>query len=1107
MKFFTNIDFTNVDFDIKKFVIKHRYFLIFLVINIIAHRKILLFGTQLAYGDVTPFPEYANQALGKFVFSWEEIGFGLSRQSGGIFSLVLWAFTFILRSPLLAQKLYILILPTIAFVTFGHFLRKTAKINNGFSIFLTSFFFALCPVALGEFMGGSIYSTMLIFAMFPYLYENTFKLLDDPSRKRIIIHGLLIGIYASLYIHIILIYFLSLLAPFFYDLFTKKIKAIKRWFNFVYAGLIAILLNPIYFLSGFNILKNSSREETRSFVDYIPQFLQEMTITYESGKFFSALRLASFGAFDYHENHLWTVPFFIIIAFALFFAVLKLTKRDGNKSVTSKKFAIIGLVNYVGITLFIFFTYKEWAYPIFRGLPLLFMFRNPSKLIYLSTFFFCILYAFALESFLKRKFKKSIVFVVLTLIVVIQSIYIWPIFIGDRGLESRRKRNFTIPNEFFEANQYIKSNRQNEFYRSTWLPIGHESTFNKLYWLDKNKLDAQIGMQEFAGSAYEHTVLTTTYGAVTLRDQVAFINSLRLVQVDYLVLLKDEYYYKLNNFNLSDIQNALTTTPIVESNDFYDIYYIDTNTPLIYSPKTITTTNIEGGGDYYVLSKLSTTNLNTLLPVTSINKHGIRPDDFYLFLYHSGEPVLVTNTQWNENWEWKTPSIYPNILNRPDQNTETGAYLIKSAESLAEISEYLTSSKTISNRDKQVLLNSYSDILNIYNTFLANLPGQKIDHNLKTYLVRIYLYVDRSYENLNKANLVTETIATQYTQFSSAINSLKRKVCEYDFCHNVNILAPSEYQVELYDLRPNDLNKKLHINSNQYPLTNFTSSDKWATIGNVHFQEGPYTFGINLDQEEKSIFIDHEKDSGSTVYIDNDETRKYTNTFLYSFDEDVHVKISYEPKEEYSSKRDYLVWKGDLARTNNSNICYKIEDGKCFRIYLANLQPTNEYKNIKIEFDKDVTFEETSANMVKDFSIKEFRTVTALLYDEQNIKPRQIPNISFEKINPSKYKVSVENVKEDFLFVFNQSFNSNWVLQTKDQERVAEDRHFKVNYFANAWWIKMADLKGGTSIDLEIVYYPQRYLYLSLVVTLITLSASLYIIFKDSPKKDPSDKM
>jgi len=108
-----------------------------------------------------------------------------------------------------------------------------------------------------------------------------------------------------------------------------------------------------------------------------------------------------------------------------------------------------------------------------------------------------------------------------------------------------------------------------------------------------------------------------------------------------------------------------------------------------------------------------------------------------------------------------------------------------------------------------------------------------------------------------------------------------------------------------------------------------------------------------------------------------------------------------------------------------------------------------------------------------------------------------------EKINPTKYKVHIENASEDFMLVFNQSFNTNWILRTKDKERIAEDRHFKVNMFANAWWIRAGDLHGNTNADLELIYYPQRYLYLSLVVTLITTTTALYVILK----KDPSDKI
>lgn len=1063
------------------------------------HRKILMLDTQLAYGDVTPFVEKPLQALNSFIFTWEEVGFGISRAYGLVFPLIQFLFVFLFRSSVLAQKMYVLVLPIIAFISFNHFLSFiTGKEKNWLTSWL-SFFYAFCPISLGEFMGGSLYSTMLIFAMFPFLYQSSFLLLKNPTLKRVVIHGLLIALYASTYIHIVLIYFLTLLVPFIIDLFKEKFGAVKKWLNFFFSALVALLVNPILFLSSFNILKNTnSGQETRSFVDYAPQFLQEMKITYESGKLFSALRLGSMGAFDFHRETWWTYPFFLIVLFVLFFALYRvfiLKKKE--------KILLISLINYLAITFFIFATHKEWSFIIFRKIPVLFMFRNPSKLIYVSTFFFYIILYFATVTFLKIKIKNILKYLLLSVLLIIHLIYIWPIYLGDRGLAFSRESNFTIPKHFYSIAKTLKDNKADPYYRNTWLPLGHESTFNKLVWLDRNKLDAQIGIKEFAGSAFEHDVLSTTYAAVTDRDPVTFVNSLKLAQVEYLVLLKDDFYYNLLNFNLEDFLYVLKDVELLESTEKYDIYHIATKIPLIYSPQKFLTTNIQGAGDYYILSKEEPNQFKTLVPINKVMEHQIDPVKYYFFLFYEGSPKLVTNTQWQNHWEWKTPKIFPNIPENPTRDTETIKYLDDSMAAMAEISEYVTSNKNIPNAEKQSLVNSYFNILGIYIDFLKNIPPERMDNTIKTYFIKMYLYTERSLEKLREAGLANAELENRYETFSETLNEISSIPCEFDYCFNFGLTENFGYEVEMYDVNDDSLNNKFFINGRPFDLKERTNSEKWVSLGNIYFQKGEYETGINLNLENKPYTYDKES---KTITIQNDKTLKYKNTFLYSFDEDVFVTVTYTPKKDYHNNRPYLVWKGTLANTKNSNFCYKKENGKCYRIFLSKLQPTNSYADVKFEFDKKITIDEPGPLEIREFTTKELFYPTLLLKDEaftqaEDIPDRPIPDIEFEKINPTKYKIKLSNISNDFMLVFNQSYNTEWFLQDANKEKIAQNRHFKVNYFANAWWIKTADLNNSSEAELTLIFDPQKRVYVSLTMTVIALSASFYVITNNKLSK------
>jgi len=301
---------------ITRFLKENRFFFLFLLINIIAHWKLLLLKTQLAYGDFAPTPLSTSQALNTFWYSWNETGFGIYRQLGNFTFLITSLLIFIFRSPLLAQKVFILLVPTISFFSFNYLLKKHIRVRSDVARFISSLFYTFCPVALGEFVGGSIYSTVLVFALLPLLFSSTLSLIKHKSIRKIFLHGLLLGIVFSTYTQSIVLYFSSLVILFLYDLLSTKLKAFKRWFVLFYTGIIAALINPIALITSFNNLRDTSTgNQVSSFVDSTSQFLMEMHITYADNPLTSIIRMGSIGGFGYNFVHFWTIPFFIVVVF------------------------------------------------------------------------------------------------------------------------------------------------------------------------------------------------------------------------------------------------------------------------------------------------------------------------------------------------------------------------------------------------------------------------------------------------------------------------------------------------------------------------------------------------------------------------------------------------------------------------------------------------------------------------------------------------------------------------------------------------------------------------------------------------------------------------
>lgn len=90
----------------------------------------------------------------------------------------------------------------------------------------------------------------------------------------------------------------------------------------------------------------------------------------------------------------------------------------------------------------------------------------------------------------------------------------------------------------------------------------------------------------------------------------------------------------------------------------------------------------------------------------------------------------------------------------------------------------------------------------------------------------------------------------------------------------------------------------------------------------------------------------------------------------------------------------------------------------------------------------------------------------------------KLPEISYEKINPARYKVRVVDAESPFVLVFSELFNNAWQASYADNKI---DKHFRANFYANGWLIERAG-----KFDLVIEYLPQKLLELGEKVSIIS---------------------
>ncbi|MCX5998800.1 MAG: hypothetical protein NTU41_04215, partial [Chloroflexi bacterium] len=122
----------------------------------------------------------------------------------------------------------------------------------------------------------------------------------------------------------------------------------------------------------------------------------------------------------------------------------------------------------------------------------------------------------------------------------------------------------------------------------------------------------------------------------------------------------------------------------------------------------------------------------------------------------------------------------------------------------------------------------------------------------------------------------------------------------------------------------------------------------------------------------------------------------------------------------------------------------------------------------------------------------------------------QTVQVTFEKINPTKYLVHVQ-ATQPFFLVFSDSYNSGWkayVDQAGDEtnwiealfrDPVSEDNHLQVNGYANAWYIDPSKLGVGDEFDITLYFRDQSLFYVGCVISgvvFVGLTALLLLSWK-----------
>lgn len=112
------------------------------------------------------------------------------------------------------------------------------------------------------------------------------------------------------------------------------------------------------------------------------------------------------------------------------------------------------------------------------------------------------------------------------------------------------------------------------------------------------------------------------------------------------------------------------------------------------------------------------------------------------------------------------------------------------------------------------------------------------------------------------------------------------------------------------------------------------------------------------------------------------------------------------------------------------------------------------------------------------------------LISNKKIKTTYHSSPQYHKIAPTEYVINFKNITRPFYIVLAESYDKGWIA-INGKERIPDKYHFKVDNFANGWYIK----NSSGFFNIKLLYEPQKYYEAGLIITAILIIICLFFYF------------
>ena len=284
---------------------------------------------------------------------------------------------------------------------------------------------------------------------------------------------------------------------------------------------------------------------------------------------------------------------------------------------------------------------------------------------------------------------------------------------------------------------------------------------------------------------------------------------------------------------------------------------------------------------------------------------------------------------------------------------------------------------------------------------------------------------------------------------------------------------------------------------------------------------------------EMQLAVDKTTDAIDKKKLQSDLDSYTSNTFLKDFKLKIPAKATYK----------IYIKSGSTLLANNKNIGIQIDNEILEKTVEETGRPGWNYFN-QIELDiGEHGFKVYIGDVLTNF----LNSGDIVLSAENLTTPIKTPQLEYRQVNPTKYIVNVHGASESFPLVFSESFHPGWKIYVQPElarqgsgkfisennqgtiqnenlaggkfydllfrKPVLDDKHFMVNSFASAWWIDLNQVckgengfcvknpDGSYDFSVSIEFEPQKYFYVGLLISGITLLSCVGYLIYDRRKR------